>query len=180
MHYPFGLLEISLFILGPTKDAIASKGGLLAYFYGIYIGARFIQLYWGHTYRNLIVGSSHGWGPVLFGHILIKTTHWNVGFFNCIFALPFTLFAMFPQWLSAIPKSGGWMDTVKKILDFWSLHWLSNFFLLQIWFQLGESLRIETILIIWMLILEQWIFCFELSVLQTKGKIARLESQYLV
>jgi thiol:disulfide interchange protein DsbD len=34
------------------------------------------------------------------------------------FALPFTLFAVFPQWLSNLPKSGGWLNSVKVFLGF--------------------------------------------------------------
>jgi len=33
-----------------------------------------------------------------------------------MFALPFTLFAFFPQWLSSLPKSGGWLNSVKVVL----------------------------------------------------------------
>ena len=36
--------------------------------------------------------------------------------FSVAMAIPFTLFAMFPQWLQSMPKSGGWMDRVKVTL----------------------------------------------------------------
>jgi thiol:disulfide interchange protein DsbD len=36
--------------------------------------------------------------------------------FSVAMAIPFTLFAMFPQWLKSMPKSGGWMDRVKVTL----------------------------------------------------------------
>jgi len=36
-------------------------------------------------------------------------------------ALPFALFAMFPAWLNSLPKSGGWMTTVKVVLGFLEL-----------------------------------------------------------
>lgn len=36
--------------------------------------------------------------------------------FSVAFALPFTLFAFFPKWLSNMPKSGGWLNNVKVIL----------------------------------------------------------------
>lgn len=36
--------------------------------------------------------------------------------FSLAFALPFTLFAFFPEWLKKIPKSGGWLNSVKVIL----------------------------------------------------------------
>ena len=38
--------------------------------------------------------------------------------FAIALALPFTLFAAFPSWLKAAPKSGGWMNTVKVVLAF--------------------------------------------------------------
>jgi thiol:disulfide interchange protein DsbD len=38
--------------------------------------------------------------------------------FACAFAIPFTLFALFPQWLKSLPKSGGWLNTVKVVLGF--------------------------------------------------------------
>ena len=36
--------------------------------------------------------------------------------FGFMFALPFTLFAFFPQWLSSLPKAGGWLNSVKVVL----------------------------------------------------------------
>lgn len=36
--------------------------------------------------------------------------------FSLAFALPFTLFAFFPEWLHKMPKSGGWLNSVKVIL----------------------------------------------------------------
>ena len=38
--------------------------------------------------------------------------------FSLAFALPFTLFAFFPSWLKKLPKSGGWMNTLKVTLAF--------------------------------------------------------------
>ncbi len=41
--------------------------------------------------------------------------------FGVALALPFALFAMFPAWLNSLPKSGGWMTTVKVVLGFLEL-----------------------------------------------------------
>ena len=41
--------------------------------------------------------------------------------FSIAIALPFTLFAMFPGWLNSLPKSGGWLNTVKVVLGFLEL-----------------------------------------------------------
>ena len=38
--------------------------------------------------------------------------------FSLAFALPFTLFAIFPSWLKSLPRSGGWLNTVKVTLGF--------------------------------------------------------------
>ncbi len=48
--------------------------------------------------------------------------------FSITFALPFVLFAMFPHWLSALPKSGSWMNTVKVVLGFVELAAAIKFF----------------------------------------------------
>ncbi|MCK4919762.1 MAG: thioredoxin fold domain-containing protein [Bacteroidales bacterium] len=42
-------------------------------------------------------------------------------FFSLAFALPFTLLAIFPSMLKGLPKSGGWMNTVKAVLGFMML-----------------------------------------------------------
>ena len=41
--------------------------------------------------------------------------------FSSALALPFMLFAMFPGWLHSLPKSGGWLNTVKVVLGFLEL-----------------------------------------------------------
>ena len=41
--------------------------------------------------------------------------------FSSAMALPFMLFAMFPGWLNSLPKSGGWLNTVKVVLGFLEL-----------------------------------------------------------
>jgi thiol:disulfide interchange protein DsbD len=66
--------------------------------------------------------------------------------------LPFTLFAIFPQWLQSLPKSGGWLDTVKKVLAFLELalafKFLSNADLVEHW----GLLKREVFLGIWAII----------------------------
>lgn len=41
--------------------------------------------------------------------------------FAIALAIPFTLFAIFPSWLQSMPKSGGWLNTVKVVLGFLEL-----------------------------------------------------------
>lgn len=47
--------------------------------------------------------------------------------FALALALPFTLFAIFPSWLKQMPKSGGWMNTVKVVLGFVELFFALKF-----------------------------------------------------
>lgn len=57
--------------------------------------------------------------------------------FGVALALPFALFALFPAWLNSLPKSGGWMTTVKVVLGFLelalALKFLSNADLVSNW-----------------------------------------------
>ncbi len=57
--------------------------------------------------------------------------------FGLALALPFALFAMFPGWMSKLPKSGGWLNTVKVVLGFievaLALKFLSNADLVMHW-----------------------------------------------
>lgn len=48
--------------------------------------------------------------------------------YSFAFALPFTLFAMFPEWLKGMPKSGGWLNTVKVSLGLLELALALKFF----------------------------------------------------
>lgn len=47
--------------------------------------------------------------------------------FSSALALPFMLFAMFPGWLNSMPKSGGWLNTVKVFLGFLELAFAFKF-----------------------------------------------------
>ena len=47
--------------------------------------------------------------------------------FAIALALPFTIFAIFPSWLKSMPKSGGWMNTVKVLLGFIELAFALKF-----------------------------------------------------
>ena len=48
--------------------------------------------------------------------------------FSIGLALPFTLFAMFPGWLKSMPKSGSWMETVKRVLGVIEIAFALKFF----------------------------------------------------
>lgn len=72
--------------------------------------------------------------------------------FGLALALPFALFAIFPEWLQSLPKSGGWLDTVKKILAFLEValafKFLSNADLVMHW----GLLKREVFIGIWILV----------------------------
>ncbi|WP_439151688.1 cytochrome c biogenesis protein CcdA [Winogradskyella sp.] len=72
--------------------------------------------------------------------------------FGLALALPFTLFAMFPKWLNSLPKSGGWLNTVKVVLGFielaLALKFLSNADLVEHW----GLLKREVFIGLWILI----------------------------
>ena len=106
----FGAFEIVM----PEKlvnksDEKADKGGLLGIF--------FMAL-------TLVLVSFSCTGPII-GSVLIQSTSGEVwtpiitmAAFAIVFALPFTLFALFPSWLKRLPKSGGWLNSVKVVLGF--------------------------------------------------------------
>lgn len=84
-------------------------------------------------------------GPIL-GTLLVGALSDNGGAMQLSFgmagfglglALPFAIFAMFPGWLQSLPKSGGWLTSVKVVLGFLELamavKFLSNADLVQQW-----------------------------------------------
>jgi len=78
--------------------------------------------------------------------------------FSLALALPFMLFALFPGWLNSLPKSGGWLNTVKVFLGFLELalafkflsnadlvlqlHWLERETFLAIWIAVFGTLAL--------------------------------------
>lgn len=78
--------------------------------------------------------------------------------FSTALALPFMLFAAFPGWLQTLPKSGGWLNTVKVFLGFvelalafkflsnadlvLQLHWLERELFLAIWIAIFGTLAL--------------------------------------
>ncbi|KLT68751.1 protein-disulfide reductase DsbD family protein [Flavobacterium sp. ABG] len=93
-------------------DQQADRGGL--------IGILFMAL-------ALAIVSFSCTGPIV-GTLLVEAAS-NGGIapivgmlgFSLALALPFMLFAMFPGWLNSLPKSGGWLNTVKVVLGFLEL-----------------------------------------------------------
>jgi thiol:disulfide interchange protein DsbD len=105
-----GLFEITLpGTLINKVDQQAEKGGLVGVFFMAF---------------TLVLVSFSCTGPIV-GSILVSSAGGEfikpiLGMFAFAlsFAIPFTLFAFFPNWLKSLPKSGGWLNTVKVILGF--------------------------------------------------------------
>lgn len=76
--------------------------------------------------------------------------------FSAALAIPFTLFAIFPSWLKEMPKSGGWLNTVKVSLGFLEIalafKFLSNVDLAYHWGILNR----DVFLIIWIVVFGLW------------------------
>jgi len=80
----------------------------------------------------------------------------GMGGFGLGLALPFALFALFPGWLGSLPKSGGWLGTVKVVLGFLELamavKFLSNADLVEQWGLVKREIFIGVWVIVGLLI----------------------------
>lgn len=108
-----GAFEITLPQSWANKaDEKANKGGIAGIFFMALALAIVSFSCTGPIVGSLIVeaASKGGLAPVvgMFG-------------FSLAIALPFALFAIFPGWLNSLPKSGGWLNTVKVVLGFLEL-----------------------------------------------------------
>ena len=127
----FGFYEIGL--PGNLSNTVDSKSSI-----GSVSGIFFMAL-------TLAIVSFSCTGPIL-GSLLVGALNQNGGAFQLTIAmagfglalgLPFALFALFPNWLSSLPKSGGWMNTVKIVFGFLelalALKFISNADLVKHW-----------------------------------------------
>jgi thiol:disulfide interchange protein DsbD len=145
-----GAYEITLPSSWATKvDSQADRGGI--------IGIFFMAL-------ALAIVSFSCTGPIV-GYILVESATQGgiapfVGMFgfSLALALPFALFAAFPGWMNSLPKSGGWLNTVKVFLGFLELalafkflsnadlvlqlHWLEREVFLAIWIAVFGTLAL--------------------------------------
>ena len=108
-----GAFDINLPNSWVTKaDSASNKGGFLGIFFMAFTLALVSFSCTGPIVGTLLVESATigGIGPFvgMFG-------------FSLALALPFALFAAFPGWLNSLPKSGGWLNTVKLFLGFLEL-----------------------------------------------------------
>ncbi len=115
----FGAFEITLpsWIVNKV-DQQADKGGLT--------GAIFMAV-------TIALVSFSCTGPIV-GTVLVEAVHGGASRpivamfgFSLAFALPFGLLALFPSWLNSLPKSGGWLNSVKVVLGFVELAFAMKF-----------------------------------------------------
>ncbi len=141
----FGAFEITLPSSFINKaDAASDRGGLLGIFFMAF---------------TLCLVSFSCTGPII-GTLLVEAAHGRgylgpfagMSGFALSLALPFALFAMFPGWLKSLPKSGGWLNTVKVCLGFielaLALKFLSNVDLAYHW----GFLKREIFIVLWIII----------------------------
>ncbi len=119
---------------------------------------------------TLVLVSFSCTGPIV-GTVLIKSTQgefWTPMLtmlaFSIAFALPFTLLAFFPSVLKKLPKSGGWLNSVKVVLGFIEIalgfKFLSTADQTYHWGLLDREVYLAI-----------WIACFSLLALYLMGKI---------
>lgn len=141
----FGLFEITLPASFSTgADSKASAGNLLGIFFMALTLALVSFSCTGPILGSLLAGSLSSNGGAM------QLTSGMAGF-GLALALPFALFALFPQWLNSLPKSGGWLTTVKIVLGFaevaLAFKFLSNADLVMHW----GLLKREIFIGIWVL-----------------------------
>lgn len=113
----FGYYELTLPNSWANKmDAASTKaGGAL----GIFFMALTLAIV-SFSCTGPILGGLLGSTTLAEGNVATNLSAGMVGF-GLALALPFALFALFPAWLNSLPKSGGWMTTVKVVLGFLEL-----------------------------------------------------------
>lgn len=153
----FGAFEITLPSAWVNKaDQASDRGGLMGIFFMAFTLSLVSFSCTGPIIGTLLVEAAHGnsyLGPIM-----------GMTGFSLALALPFGLFAAFPGWLNSLPKSGGWLNSVKVVLGFLelalALKFLSNVDLAYHWGFLKRELFIAL-----------WIIIFGLMGLYLLGKI---------
>ncbi|RYE91136.1 MAG: DUF255 domain-containing protein [Cytophagaceae bacterium] len=132
---------------GPVKQSLLALPNLIFFTVFVVFGLSFLGLF-EITLPNGMVNKidaqadKGGWGGVFFMALTLVVVSFSctgpivasilglaargeritpiVGMvgFSLAFALPFTLFAIFPSMLKSLPRSGGWLNTVKVVLGF--------------------------------------------------------------
>ncbi|MVT11946.1 protein-disulfide reductase DsbD family protein [Chitinophaga tropicalis] len=154
----FGLFEITLpSSLASKVDAKTSVGGIIGIFFMALTLALVSFSCTGPILGSLLAGSLSTDG----GAMQLTV---GMGGFGLALALPFAVFAMFPNMLKSLPKSGGWLTSVKVVLGFievaMAVKFLSNADLVKHWGLVKREIFFAV-----------WIICGFLIVLYLLGKI---------
>jgi len=144
----FGLFELTLPSSWINKvDSKSEKGGYAGVFFMALTTALVSFSCTGPIAGSLLVQASKG-----------ELIHPLVGMlgFSTALALPFTLFAFFPSWMRSLPKSGGWLNSVKVVFGFielaLALKFLSVADLTQHWGLLDRDIYIGLWIVIFTLL----------------------------
>ena len=142
----FGYYELTLpSSWGSATDEGSNRNGIIGIFFMALTLAIVSFSCTGPILGSLLAGSLTAEGGAM------QLTAGMTGF-GFALALPFALFALFPNALNALPKSGGWMTTIKVILGFLelalALKFLSNADLVSHW----GLLKREVFIGIWTLL----------------------------
>lgn len=139
----FGYYELTLPSSWTNKsDRMADKGGFIGIFFMAF---------------TLALVSFSCTGPII-GSALVESATNKLGpfvvmlGFSTALALPFGLFAAFPAWLNTLPRSGGWMNSVKVVLGFLELALAFKFLSVADMTSHWNVLRYEVFLGIWIVI----------------------------
>ncbi|MDN3641479.1 cytochrome c biogenesis protein CcdA [Lutimonas halocynthiae] len=145
-----GAFEITLPSSWGTKvDSQADRGGLIGIFFMALALAIVSFSCTGPIVGTALVAAAAqgGTAPII-----------SMLGFSLAIALPFSLFAAFPGWMNSLPKSGGWLNTVKVFLGFLELalafkflsnadlvlqgHWLEREVFIAIWITIFGALAL--------------------------------------
>ena len=144
----FGYYELTLPSSWANKmdNASSKAGGII----GIFFMAVTLAIV-SFSCTGPILGGLLGSTALAEGDVATNLSTGMLGF-GVALALPFALFALFPAWLNSLPKSGGWMTTVKVILGFLelalALKFLSNADMVGNW----SLLKREIFIGIWIIL----------------------------
>lgn len=162
----FGLFEITVpGSLANKTDAKAGTGGMVGIFFMALTLALVSFSCTGPILGSLLAGSLSTNGGAM------QLTMGMAGF-GLALALPFTIFALFPSLLKSLPRSGGWLTSVKIVLGFLELALAVKFFsnadLVEHW----GILKRETFFAIWIIIgLLLTLYLFGILKFKHEGKV---------
>ncbi|MGB5820532.1 MAG: cytochrome c biogenesis protein CcdA [Saonia sp.] len=148
----FGYYELTLPSSWANRmDAASTKAGG---FVGVFFMAVTLAIV-SFSCTGPILGGLLGSTTLAEGEVATNLSAGMLGF-GVALALPFALFALFPAWLNSLPKSGGWMNTVKVVLGFLELalafKFLSNADLVGSWGLLKREIFIGVWVVLFVLL----------------------------